>query len=274
MGLSDLKRPLLMIGCGTMAGAILVRWLAAGLDPAVVSVVDPGRLSPPAPGVTLLPALPDALPEETIVLLGVKPQSLPEVAPKIAPLLNGGHLVISMLAGVTLANLSTALGEVAQIVRIMPNTPVALGKGVCAYYADPEGDGDAVAVVMRLLSPLGLLERIADETQFNLVTALTGCGPAFVFRFIDALAQGASALGLERNQALRLALATVEGASALAAQAGEHPAILADKVASKGGMTREGLDVLDEGGRFNSLIAAMMYAARDPGEELERLSAG
>jgi pyrroline-5-carboxylate reductase len=132
----------------------------------------------------------------------------------------------------------------------------------------------AVEDAETLLSPLGLVERIADEAQFNLITALTGCGPAFVFRFIDALSQAATTLGLEESQAARLALATVEGSAVLAAGADESPATLADKVASKGGMTREGLDVLDEGGRLVTLLTDMMRAAEDRGVELERLAAG
>lgn len=272
MTLEIFHRPLVMIGCGNMAGAMLARWLGAGLDAAHVMVVDPGRQAPPAPGVTLLSALPDALPPRAAIVLGVKPQSLPDVAPVLAPLLGEDRLIISMLAGVTVAGLRAALGNVADIVRIMPNTPVALGKGICAFYTDAQDD--AVAEAHHLLAPLGLVERITEEKQFNLVTALTGCGPAFVFRFIDTLAKAATTLGMEQDQAARLALATVEGASALAMQADESPAVLADKVASKGGMTREGLDVLDEGGRLIALMTDMMRAARDRGVELEQLAAG
>ena len=274
MTLAAFSRPLVMIGCGNMAGAILTRWLGAGLDPASVKVVDPGRTAPPAPGVTLLAALPDALPEGAVITLGVKPQSLPDIAPKLAPLLNEGHLVISMLAGVMVESLRAALGSSADIVRIMPNTPVALGKGVVALYTDEGTAAAAVTDAQTLLSPLGLVERIADEAQFNLITALTGCGPAVVFRFIDALSQAAATLGLNEDQAARLALATVEGSAALAAEADESPATLADKVASKGGMTREGLDVLDENGRLVTLLTDMMRAAEDRGVELERLAAG
>lgn len=272
MPLNEFDRPVLMIGCGTMAGAILARWLETGLDPARVTVVDPGRSAPPAQGVSLLSALPAALPPRAVIMLGIKPQSLPDVAPLLSPLLTSGQIIISILAGVTVAGLRAALGEKTDIVRIMPNTPVALGKGVCALYADAHTDAGLVDETQRLLAPLGLVERIGAEAQFNLITALTGCGPAFVFRFIDALAHAATTLGLGADQAARLAMATVEGASALAMQASEPPAILADKVASKGGMTREGLDVLDEGGRFVALLTEMMRAARDRGEELERLA--
>lgn len=274
MNLAAFRRPLVMIGCGTMAGAILLRWLDAGLDPALVTVVDPGRTTPPAPGVTLLRALPDALPEEAVAVLGVKPQSLPDIAPTLAPLLGTGRIIVSMLAGVTAQSLRAALGGGADIVRIMPNTPVALGKGVVALYADSGTTPASVNDALALLSPLGLVEPISDERQFNLITALTGCGPAFVFRFIDALSQAAATLGLAEAQAARLAVATVEGSAALASQMDESPAVLADRVASKGGMTREGLDVLDEGGRLVNLLTDMMRAAENRGVELERLAAG
>ena len=260
-----------MIGCGNMAGAILDRWLASGLRPDLVTVVDPGKETVAA-GVTLVSALPAALPDNAIIILGVKPQLLPDVAPLLGPLLHEGNIAISMLAGVTVAALRASLGRAARYVRIMPNTPVALGKGVCALYADGKGADEACAMAADLLQPLGLVERIDDEAQFNLITALTGCGPAFVFRFIDALASAATALGLDDAQALRLAIATVEGSAALATSSAVAPGVLADRVASKGGMTREGLDVMDADDRLNRLIADTLRAARDRGVELEKLA--
>lgn len=277
-GFRGFDRPVAMIGCGVMAGAILSRWLECGLRAERVMVVDPGRTAAPAAGVTLLPALPESLPARAVVVLGVKPQLLPDVAPALAPLLGAGEggggdrIVVSMLAGVTVERLRASLGEGAETVRIMPNMPVGLGRGVCALYADARTGDGAVETAMRLLSPLGLVERIADEGGFNLVTALTGCGPAFLFRFIDALAKGTAALGLEQEQALRFAIAMVDGAAALAKNAEETPGALADKVASKGGMTREGLDVLDDGQRLDRLILDTLRAARDRGEVLEKLS--
>ena len=273
-GLGGFDRPVVMIGCGTMAGAILSRWLECGLKADRVTVVDPGRSVPPAAGVTLLSALPDELHARSVIVLGIKPQLLGEVAPSLASLLETDEkIVISMLAGVTVGRLRAALGAGADMIRIMPNTPVALGKGVCALYADERTGDGAVETATELLAPLGLVERIADEDQYNLVTALTGCGPAFLFRFIDALAQGAASLGLDAAQAQRFAIAMVDGAAALASQAEEAPGVLADKVASKGGMTREGLDVLDDGQRLDRLILDTLRAARDRGEVLEKLSA-
>lgn len=264
---------IVMVGCGNMAGAMLDRWIASGLDGACVTVVDPGRTAPPAPGVTLCAAMPDMLAPGAFVVLGVKPQMLPDIAPALAPKLTAGTIVVSMLAGVTLDILRSSLGKDADFVRVMPNTPVALGLGVCALYAD-DTTCDAVREgVEGLMQPLGLVEWMAQEDQFNLLTALTGCGPAYVFRFIDALARAASALGMDGEQADRLALATVQGAAALAAMPGtQSPAQLAENVASRGGMTREGLDVLDADGRLDAVMRDTLRAARDRGEVLARLA--
>lgn len=257
---------LLIVGCGTMGGAMLARWLECGLDPATVTVVDPFARSVP-PGVSLHTDLPDIVPDDCAILLGFKPQNLADVAPALAPLAMG-RLVVSMLAGVPVARLAHELPG-ALVVRIMPNMPVALGKGVCALHADdvPAGMRDSAAAMM---APLGLVEWIADEGQFDLVTAISGCGPAFLFRFIDALGAAGAELGLPADQAARLALATVEGAAALAAAADVSPATLADRVASPGGMTRVGLDVLDADGRLGKLLTDTLRAARDRGAELAR----
>lgn len=269
--IGSFDRPLVMIGCGNMAGAMLSRWLDCGLMPERVTVVDPAIPAAPE-GVALLRELPGALPDDAVVVMGVKPQLLPELAPRLAPLLREGQVVISMLAGVTVERLGTALKSRAAIVRIMPNTPVTLGQGVCALYADPRTSAQARATAQTLLTPLGVAEWIAREEELNLVTALTGCGPAFVYRFIDAMARAATALGMDEAQALRFAVATVRGSANLAAEAEESPGALAGRVASKGGMTREGLDVLDADERLVRLMTDTLRAARDRGEELNRLS--
>jgi pyrroline-5-carboxylate reductase len=149
----------------------------------------------------------------------------------------------------------------------MPNTPVALGQGVCALHVDC-ASAEVMHIVADLMVPLGLVEWIDDEAQFNLVTAISGCGPAFVFRFIDALAGAATELGMAPDQAQRLAIATVQGAASLAAKSAYNPAQLADNVASPGGMTREGLNVMDSDGRINSLLLDILRAARDRGKAL------
>ncbi|MEO8723786.1 MAG: pyrroline-5-carboxylate reductase [Sphingobium sp.] len=258
-----------MVGCGNMAGAMLSRWLECGLDPADVTVLRPsGRAV--APGVRVMAEWPGTMPHGAVVVLGMKPQQLGQVAPKLAPLLADNSTVVSLLAGVTMQVLRDALGGDVAMIRAMPNTPVALGQGVCALYADSGAGETARNIVVELMAPLGLVEWISDEGQFNLITALSGCGPAFVFRFIDAMASAASDLGMTPDQAQRLAMATVQGAASLAAASSVDPAQLADNVASPGGMTREGLNVMDNEGRMKALLLDTLRAARDRGEALAR----
>ena len=206
------------------------------------------------------------------VLLGVKPQMLAGAAPAVAGLARGGVL-LSILAGVEIATLAGLFPGAAAIVRIMPNLAAALGKSPVALFA-PELGEDHRTAVTRLMAPLGTPEWLADEDQFHAVTALAGSGPAFVYRFIDALAAGGAALGLEGAQAERMALAMVEGAALLAAAAPDSPADLARKVASPGGTTQAGLDVLDAEDAMARLVAATLAAAARRSEELAAAARG
>ena len=260
-----------LIGCGNMAGAMLRGWLDAGLDPTQVTVIRPSG-APVADGVRVVTHLPlDERP--VITMLGVKPQKLDDVAPDLASVLEGSELLISVLAGVEHASLRHRFPGPRTIVRVMPNTPVALRKGATSLYAEG-GAGEDRALAERLLAALGHVEWIDDESLFDVVAALTASGPAFVFRFIDSLAAGAAALGLPSDQAQRLALATVQGSAALAAASTETPHQLAERVASPGGMTRKGLDVLDSDDSLDRLVHATLEAAvrrsREMGEEARR----
>lgn len=255
---------ILLVGCGNMAGAMLRGWLAAGLAPGRFTIVDPARPTLPE-GVVSLEAVP-ADGAFDAILLGVKPQLLGAVAPQVAVLAGRGTVLISLLAGVELATLAGRFPEAAAHVRVMPNLAVELGKAPVALAESGLGDHGRAALIA-FMEPLGTPEWV-DESEFDLVTALAGSGPAFVYRFIDALAEGATRLGLPREQADRLALAMVEGAAALAAASPVDPGTLADRVASPGGMTREGLDVLDAEGALVKLVEETLRAARDRGAEL------
>lgn len=240
---------LLLVGCGNMGGAMLRRWLATGLDAGRVTVVSPsGRAV--LGGVRVVPAIPTE-PFDT-VMLGFKPHQLRQVTPALADL--QPRLLLSILAGVELSVL-TRLTRAGVVVRAMPNLPVAIGKGVVALH----GARDAGAAA--LMEPLGSVEWIDDEALFGVITALAGSGPGFVYRYIDALAAAGTTLGLPAEQAARLALATVEGSALLAAQADVGPAVLAERVASPGGSTREGLNVLDRDGALVDLLTRTLQAA-------------
>ncbi len=241
-----------LMGCGAMAGAMLARWRATGLD-LEFTVIDPAR--PVIAGVRVLADFPDEAPPERL-MLGVKPQALDIVTPGVARAIGPATTVLSILAGVRHARLADRFGAAGAIVRVMPNLPVAIGKGVVALYAPTGPDAATTA----LMAPLGLVEWLSDEEQFDAVTALSGSGPAFTYRFIDALARGGSVLGLAPDLADRLARATVAGAAEIAAASPETLSTLADRVASKGGSTRVGLDVIDVD--IDALVCATLAAAQ------------
>ncbi|WP_159980147.1 MULTISPECIES: pyrroline-5-carboxylate reductase [unclassified Novosphingobium] len=261
----DRFQNILLVGCGNMAGAMLTGWLAGGVPASRFTVVDPNRDGLPE-GVTLLRELP-AEGHFDAVLLGVKPQGLDDVAPLLAPLLGRQTVLFSILAGVEFDSLAARFPVVGASVRVMPNLAVAIGKSPIAL--DARGlDETGRAAVTALMAPLGTPEWLAGEHLFDAVTALAGCGPAFVYRFIDSLAAGAVALGLDEAQSQRLALAMVEGAAQLAGASEFSPGELADKVASPGGSTRAGMNVLDAGGALAEVIADAMTASRDRNAEM------
>jgi pyrroline-5-carboxylate reductase len=247
-----------LVGCGNMGGAMLRRWVASRtVDPASVTVIT--RSLPVLPAGVQHATEASAGPPPAIVVLAVKPQQLDIVAEALGPRVAGAGQLISILAGVEEATLAGHF-QVGAIVRAMPNLPVGIGKGVVALHS-AGADGSVREDAEALMAPLGLVEWIAGEAQFDAVTALSGCGPGFVYRFIDAMAQAGKALGLPADQALRLAVATVEGSALLAAQSPETPATLADRVASPGGSTREGLNVLDRDDALKRLLAETLAAS-------------
>lgn len=258
---------LLIIGCGNMGGAMLAGWLAAGEGAARFSVLDPA-LAEAREGVALyrdaaaVPGTHDA------VLLGFKPQQLGALGPGLQGLTEG-RTVCSLLAGITLDQLAAAFSGASAHIRVMPNLAARINKSpvILAGRGLEAGTRDAA---FALFDRLGSAVWLEDEAQFDLVTALAGSGPGFVYRFIDALAGAAVDLGLDAPTAAALALATVEGAAALAAASDASPATLADRVASPGGMTREGLDVLDADAALRRLLARTLAATRDKGAALSQ----
>jgi pyrroline-5-carboxylate reductase len=259
---------LLIIGCGNMGGAMLAGWLAAGEPPARFAVLDPAL--PEAPqGVALYRSADDVPAGHDAVLLGFKPQQLGALGPGLQRLTGAGVTVFSLLAGITLDRLAAAFPQAASHVRVMPNLAARINKSPVILSAPRLAD-PARTAAFALFDVLGSAVWLDDEANFDLVTALAGSGPGFVYRFIDALAGAAVDLGLDEATAAALALATVEGAAVLAARSDADPATLADRVASPGGMTREGLNVLDADAALRGLLTATLRAARDKGTELAR----
>nr|AGU11565.1 hypothetical protein [uncultured organism] len=256
--------PLWLIGCGNMGGAMLRRWIAAGLDPATVTVITRSGQGAPQ-GVRSLTALPDEEAPAT-VMLALKPQQIDAAQALLSPMRGKPQLLLSILAGVDHAALSERFAA-DTIVRAMPNLPVAIGKGVTSLYT-AGAPQEAIAAAEAFAAPLGHYEWIADEAHFDAVTALAGSGPGFVFRFADALAKAGAALGLPVDQAARLAIATLEGSAIMAAEADVSPGILADRVASPGGSTREGLNVLDRDDALVALLTATLAASERRNAEM------
>ena len=199
------------------------------------------------------------------------PQQIDEALRQHQAALAQVPVVISIIAGVGPDILARYLPDAA-IVRAMPNLPVALGQGVVALHA-PGIAASVRTAVDGLMAPLGLALWLDTPADYDAVGALAGTGPAFLFRFIDALAAAGRAIGLDDEQAARIALATVAGAAAQARTAGAAPAVLADRVASPGGMTRAGLDVLDAGRRLDTLLVETLAAVMHRRTEMEAAAA-
>ena len=232
---------LALLGCGRMGGAMLDGWLARGLAPDRVWIVDPK----PAPrlgtlGVHLnedLPATP------SVAVVAVKPQLLEDALPALAPMAGGPTLMLSVAAGVPISRFE-ALGEGTPVVRAMPNTPAAIGRGITALVANAAAGEDGLARAEALMASVGETVRLDDEAQMDAVTAVSGSGPAYLFHLIETLAAAGEAEGLSPELALQLARATVAGAGALAMESGESPGALREAVTSPGGTTAAALKVL------------------------------
>ncbi|MDE1916058.1 MAG: pyrroline-5-carboxylate reductase [Sphingomonadales bacterium] len=255
---------ILIIGCGNMGGAMLAGWLAGGLEAGRFTVVDP--LLPEAPeGVRLLRELPVGEVFD-LMMLGVKPQMLNDVAPQLTALAGEETVVLSILAGAELASLAARFPSARGIVRVMPNLAAALGESPMGVVAQGLSEEEASAITA-FLTPLGTPEWVSEDL-FHAVTALAGSGPAFIYRIIDALATGGVALGLDPEQALRLARSMVQGAADLAMASPHDPGELARRVASPGGTTQAGLDVLDDNGAVLALMQATLGAAEKRSREM------
>lgn len=261
-------RKILVIGFGNMAGAMVDGWLASGIASASITAVDPQRREAPE-GVRLLSELPDE--NFDLVLLGVKPQMLDDLAPGIEPLVAPDTVLLSILAGTEIPALATHFPRAKAIVRLMPNLAAALGKSANSLFAQGL-DASGQAALTDLIGRLGTAEWLDDEQQFHAVTALAGSGPGFVYRFIDALAKGGADLGLDPAAAERLAKQMVEGAACLAAGSAASPDELTNMVASKGGTTEAGINVLDEDDALIRLVARCLRSASDRSREMAEIA--
>lgn len=263
------RRGLVLLGCGKMGSAMLEGWLARGLPPSSVHVIDP---SPSdwlqGTGVNLNGETPA---DPALVLVAVKPQMMSDALPQLQPAAGGPTLFVSVAAGVSLQRYEVMLGAATPIIRAMPNTPAAVGKGITAIAGNAQVTEKHLQTAEDLLSAVGEVVRLEDETQMDAVTGISGSGPAYVFHMIEAMAAAGEAEGLTPDLALALARATVAGAGALAQESGEDPGQLRKNVTSPNGTTQAGLEVLmkDEGG-LSQLIRETVHAAAERSRELGR----
>lgn len=257
---------LVLLGCGKMGSAMLAGWLERGLPAAKVWVQDPGPSDwVLSTGVHVNAQLPDA---PAVVLIAVKPQMMGDALPAIAALATGQTVFVSVAAGTPISAFESAFGTETPIVRAMPNTPAAVGRGITALCANAAGQR-ALDEAELLMSAVGDVVRLESEAQMDAVTGVSGSGPAYVFHLIETLAAGGVAQGLPPRLAMQLAKATVAGAGALAMQAEEEPAQLRVNVTSPNGTTQAALEVLmDKDRGFPVLLPDAVAAATTRSKEL------
>lgn len=257
------------IGGGNMATAIIAGLASKGAAGEHIEVVDPsedahsrlaGRF-----GITLRRDLGHAHLGKTVIF-AVKPQQLQDVATHLAARI-GDRLIVSVAAGVRVADLARWLGGHRRIVRTMPNTPAMVGAGITALYAGTDVDGADRSRAEAILRAVGTAVWVPDENQLDTVTAVSGSGPAYVFYFMEALEAAALQQGLAPDVARQLTLQTFVGAARLALESGEEPATLRARVTSKGGTTERGISALHSGG-VREAVAQAVAAARRRSQEL------
>lgn len=260
---------LLLVGCGNMAGAMVEGWRAANMDLSQATAIRPSGT--PVPGVRTVTTIGEAGTPPGVVLLGFKPQILDEVIPQLDATISEQTIVISLLAGVEVESLRDRFPRAAAIVRVMPNLPVSVRRGVIAVYGEPL-DETQRSRVANLLAPLGYVAWCANEAELATIGSVAGSGPAYVARFIDALAKAGEARGLEPGLSLTLARETVLGTGWLAAATNEPMDEIVRRVKSPKGTTEAGLGVLDA--MLPALIECTIAAAERRSHELAAIARG
>ena len=236
---------LVLLGCGKMGSAMLQGWLANGLSPSSVHVLDPFPsqwvLELKKRGLNLNKPLPQ---EPAVCIIAVKPQMMGEALPSLKEIAKSDTIFLSIAACTSIVSFQSILGDNCKIVRAMPNTPAAIGQGISALIGNRKTSSEDVELCETLLKAVGDTVVLESEEQMDAVTAVSGSGPAYVFHLIETLAAAGVAQGLSPNLAMTLARKTVAGAGALAFQSEESPEQLRVNVTSPGGTTQAALEVL------------------------------
>jgi len=260
---------LLLVGAGKMGGAMLEGWLNLGLDPRRINIIDPAadarmRALCQEKGIVFAASAtqPDAL------VLAIKPQMLEAVVPEVLPLIAETTLILSILAGKTLTNLEARFGEKKAIVRAMPNLPASIGYGVTGAISNKAVTQAQHDMVEALLAAVGRVEWLRDENLIDALTAISGCGPAYVFYLVECLTEAGIEAGLPADLSARLARATLEGSGQLLAHNPAPPDELRRNVTSPNGVTAAALDILMAGDGLLPLLKKTILAAKRRSAEL------
>jgi pyrroline-5-carboxylate reductase len=271
------------IGGGNMATALIGGMLREGANAAAFRVVEPyaeqrDRLAARFPGVGLYAdASADALRDAAVVVLAVKPQQMQAAATALAPHLDAATVVLSIAAGIRLADLGAWLGGHSRLVRAMPNTPALIGRGISGVYAAPDVDAAGHAAATAVLAAAGEVLWVDNEAMLDAVTGISGSGPAYVFYFLEAMMQAGRDLGFAPHHARKLAYATFTGALALAEASEAEPATLRAQVTSKGGTTERAISSMEEAAVKAAIVVAVKAAAeraREMGDAFGASAAG
>jgi pyrroline-5-carboxylate reductase len=269
--LADLQGTIVLAGAGKMGGAMLAGWLAQGLDANRVAVIEPYASDEinalTARGVRLNPA-PTNLGSVAALVVAVKPQTFGEAGPQLRPFVGSSTLVVSIMAGQTIAAITQACGG--SVVRAMPNTPAAIGRGITVAVAAGNVSAAQRAVADALLRAIGAVEWTGDETLMDAVTAVSGSGPAYVFLLAEELARAGVEAGLPPELATKLARETVAGSGELLHRSELDAATLRRNVSSPGGTTAAALEVLMGTDGMQSLLTRAVAAATKRSRELAK----
>jgi pyrroline-5-carboxylate reductase len=267
--LSNSTGTLVLVGAGKMGGAMLEGWLKLGLDPKRVAIKEPT----PAPEIAALAAKgvrinPTTIDDASVILLAVKPQVAGEVVPPLHDMVRPNTVTVSVMAGKTIAFLESALGANTAIVRSIPNTPAAVGRGITAAVPNGWTSEEQRQLAHTLLTSIGDVEWVDDEGMIDVATAVSGSGPAYVFLLAEILARAGAAAGLPADMAARLARATVAGSGELLHQSPLDAATLRQNVTSPNGTTAAALSVLMAADGLGPLMEKAVAAAAKRSREL------
>jgi pyrroline-5-carboxylate reductase len=254
------------IGGGNMAAA-LVRGLTAVRTPASITVSEPEAAKRTALrrrfGITTVSSNGEAAARSDLVVLAVKPQIIDGVLAELAGAIDRKrHVVVSIAAGVKLARIETALGEGVRVVRVMPNTPSLVGRGVAVLCAGRHARRSDLSAAREIFAAVGQVHVVDDEASMDAVTGLSGSGPAYVYRFAEALTEGGRRCGLPERLAAELTYSTIAGAAEMMLKTKQPPGALREAVSSPGGTTLAGLAALEERGFFDDVVACVEAAVR------------